>query len=551
MKIYKSTLLLILVLMLMSVAYASQNNSHDSSIIEKTEITNNLDQEVFNQISDKEKSGNKIVKIDKQENDISNNKKTAADEKFLTDDEIDDINNTGDCSTVIMQVSENEAVLSFRRDSTGSTINIYVSNNSSYIRQYKTSGSYFFHVLVSKDGWMAGNGGADNARVNKLIESRALSIIKSKTITRTDLNYIANLQRQLGLGHFIIKAPDGNYGSIVYRNGAMINTGKLNPGEYIVCPNSKTYYRKGNYISYAKTTDPVKASRLITLKDPFGVNRRNIMTYHFKRNETTSNIDFYAGNDNGAYVGRSTKYLRDNIVTSTKTVAATNLPTSADGMFIQRYTYIVNASYKPKVDFMVTTNKNTTKMDNNITLIAKLKIDDKLVNNGYVIFKINGITLKDKNNQNIKAYLKNGWASINYTIPDGWSAKPVKVTSVFSRSNYGRIENKTYFNITRTNIHMQLNNITSKTRQIHITGKILDEHNHTVVGENIISVKVSGLTIKSNNKTIYFKAVNGTIDITFNLPDNYKKGNYTIILSTGTRNAYNANRSSCKLNLLI
>lgn len=547
---YKSALLLVLVLLLMSVAYASQNTSQDHAIIEKTDTTKNMNIELSNQLSDDKKSDNKIIKTDKQEPYSSNNKKTAAD-KFLNDDEIEDINSTGDCSTVIMQVSENEAVLSFRRDSTGSTINIYVINNSSYIKQYKTSGSYFFHVLVNKDGWMVGNGGADNARINNLIESKALSIIKSKTITKTDLNYIANQQRQLGLGHFIIKAPDGSYGSIVYRNGAMINTGKLNPGEYIVCPNSKTYYRKGNYISYVNIKDPVKASRLITLKDPYGVNRRNIMTYHFKRNETTSNIDFYAGNDNGAYVGRSTKYLRDNIVTSTKTVKATNLPTSVEGMFIQRYTYIVNESYKPKVDFTVTTNINTTKMDNNITFIAKLKIDDKLVNNGYVIFKINGVTIKDKNNQNIKAYLKNGLASINFTIPDGWSAKAVKVTSVYSRSNYGRIENKTYFNITRTDIHMQLNNITTNTREIHITGKLLDEYNHTVVGENIFSVKVSGLTLKSNNKTLYFKVVNGTIDITFNLPDIYKTGNHTIILSTGTRNAYNENRSSCNLNLLI
>lgn len=168
-----------------------------------------------------------------------------------------------------------------------------------------------------------------------------------------------------------------------------------------------------------------------------------------------------------------------------------------------------------------------------------------------MIFKINGITLKDASNQTIKAYLKGGIASTSYVIPDGWSAKPFKLTAVYNRINYGRIENKTYFNLTRPDIHMQLNNITSNSRAIHITGRLLDEHNHNVRGDNIFAVKVSGLTLKENNKVRLFKITDGIIDIHLVLPEFYKNANHTIVLSTGTRGAYNAARGSCNLNLVI
>lgn len=551
-------MLIVLVLLIVSAAYAGQDNATSDNAIAHENKMSAYSPNQVETISNTQEISNKHINDNKKINDNIQTDNTKTDsntinKKSTTDkDYTDKMENTGDCCTTIIQVSKNEAVISFRRDSTGSTSNIYVENNSSFVKQYKTSGSYFFHVLVSKDGWMVGTGGTDNSNVNRLIESRALSMIKSNKITTSDLNYIGNLHRQLGIGHFIIKAPDGRYGSEVFRNGAKIYTGTLKNGDYIICPNSKVYYRTGNCLNDLKTSGPVYVSRLITLKDPYGINRRNIMTYHFKRNQTTSNINFYAGNDNGAYVGRSTAYLRDNIVTKTKKIAAGRLPTSVGGLYIDTYTYILNASYKPKVDFILTTSDMMTKMGNNITFTANLKIDDMNVNTGYVIFKLNGITIKDKNNRTVKAYLKNGVASIVFTMPDGWSAKAVKLTSVYSKSNYGRIENKTYFNLTRPDTHMQLVNRTFNTRLIRLTGVLLDEHNHNVLGENIFAVKVSGLTLKTNNGDVMlFKVVNGTIDITVTLPDYYKSGNHTVILSTGTRGAYNACRGTCVLSLQL
>lgn len=65
------------------------------------------------------------------------------------------------CSSLYLQVSSTEAVAGFRRDATNAkTLHIvkYKLNGKWAVKQYKTD-SYFFHLLTSADGWMAGTGG--------------------------------------------------------------------------------------------------------------------------------------------------------------------------------------------------------------------------------------------------------------------------------------------------------------------------------------------------------------------------------------------------------
>lgn len=172
MKLHNVFIILTLSFLLISAAYASEDSTQDDvNTIEKTEKISNLDDVItYNQDTpsvEKDSSPNKAKDLTTHQDQYP--------QKPVEIQYEDGINKTGDCSTVIIQISEYESVLSFRRDTTGSTVNIYVSNNSSFIKQYKTSGSYFFHVLVSKDGWMVGTGGADNARINSLIETRHLT----------------------------------------------------------------------------------------------------------------------------------------------------------------------------------------------------------------------------------------------------------------------------------------------------------------------------------------------------------------------------------------
>ena len=194
---------------------------------------------------------------------------------------------------------------------------------------------------------------------------------------------------------------------------------------------------------------------------------------------------------------------------------------------------------------VVTTNQSTTKMDETITFTATIK-DTITVNDGVVIFKINGLTVKDKNGKDIQTKVVNNKASINFTIPDGWSAKAFKLTAVYANKNYKRLENKTYFNLTKTKTHFNVadSNIKVVNRTMTITGSLLDEHNHAVTGQSVTAIKINGKSLlRSNNKTQYFAINNGTISFTFKLPDYIKQsGKYTISFVTGDRLAYLGSR---------
>lgn len=65
----------------------------------------------------------------------------------------------GDCSSNVIQIDENHTVISFRRDSSYA-LTLFIGGNGE-IRQEKYESSYFFHVLITADGWVVGNGGSD------------------------------------------------------------------------------------------------------------------------------------------------------------------------------------------------------------------------------------------------------------------------------------------------------------------------------------------------------------------------------------------------------
>jgi len=239
------------------------------------------------------------------------------------------------CSSLYLQVSSTEAVAGFRRDATNAkTLHIvkYKLNGKWAVKQYKTN-SYFFHSLTTADGWMAGTGGWDNPTINHAIEKLAGKMIKSGKIKKSYLKKIQRYERQLKIGHFSIKAPNGKY-ALVWGSG--IKTGKLNPGEYIDVPNAKSMFRHGSWYKYSK--DPVKAAIKVAATDSFGVNRRDATAFHWKattdEGKTTSTIKVYAANDNGRLAGKSTAHLKDDVRFRGKFLSKNSLPKTPSSKLI-------------------------------------------------------------------------------------------------------------------------------------------------------------------------------------------------------------------------
>ena len=290
------------------------------------------------------------------------------------------------------------------------------------------------------------------------------------------------------------------------------------------------------------------------------------LTAHVTANDNTTvntgTVVFFVNNT--ILLDSNNKMITADVINSTATINYT-FPYSYRNLNIKYFAvYLENDQYNPSVStkgnialpyrtapLIVTTNDTVTKMDHNITFTAYVN-DTKTVNDGIIIFKINGLTVKNSTGQDLQVKVVNNTASINYTIPDGWSAKAFKLTAVYANKNYKRLENKTYFSLNKTETHFDVDAIFTSQTPVTIKGQLLDEYNHPVLGQSVVAVKINGTTIlKANNKTQYFAVNNGTVNITIDIDEKYQNGQtYLLTLVTGDRVAYLGNRFNTNITFL-
>ena len=447
------------------------------------------------------------------------------------------------CCSVVVQASENESAISYRRDSTLAAT-IYVTENSGIVKQYKESGSYFVHTMISKDGWLVGSGGIDEPNVVRNVEKECLKIIKDNKLTDTSIRRIENQKKKLSIAHFVIKSPSGDYYLLEKYNGRQYSTrGKLKNGEFIVVPNSPGYFDKGNYEQRTKTSDVSLACRLLCASDKFGVNRRNIITYHFKTNSVKSTINVTATNDNGRYVGRSTGGLKDNIKAGNTYIKASQLPV------INKFIHVKTFEYKLR-------NARTKVLMNDVELVdasmtLKANVVDEFnnrVNDGKVLFSLNGKNVVDKKGNKVFISVKDGVALLNHYDPNVLKYRFNNVTATFlgtenfssSNSNSKLVNNapKIVFNVER---NTALNDI------IHIRANItlLDG---SILKNGTAVIRINGKTLsRSNGDLIEFKIKNGKISYDYRIPYNFPQNNVNISIEyTG-----NGRKTSASRNLFV
>ncbi|WP_455645419.1 Ig-like domain repeat protein [Methanosphaera sp.] len=212
---------------------------------------------------------------------------------------------------------------------------------------------------------------------------------------------------------------------------------------------------------------------------------------------------------------------------------------------------------KRYVNVTVTTDKSMAKQYETITLIATATDTTKngknttaVAQHGYILFKVNGVTLKDSKGQAIRVKVdENNTATYNYTVPAGMGSvynngnlRNYTVEALFqSDIFYPDARDKTIFNVEKSDVNININSVTvnNKTKTITtLTGTITDYMGNKINGTNKIAIKVNGVTLKDkNNKTIYYTVKNGNINLS-NITTNINKIK-SITLVTGERQAYN------------
>ena len=301
--------------------------------------------------------------------------------------------------------------------------------------------------------------------------------------------------------------------------------------------NKQTGYIGENLTLTAQVTDaqgnPITGGRVIF--------KLNGITLKYEDNET-----IYADVTNG--IATTSYYIPTSYQAKTYKLEA---------VYTGSNTYNSSRSNTPLVNLkqrqaQLTINTNTSvKVDQTLNIQVNItdKRDPTRTVNGYIILKIDGLTLKDTNGDTIQIKITNNQASYNYTIGHQYSARKHTITAVLINDTYVRSQANQTFNVTQTTANIQLNTPRLNNNRVQLTGQITDEAGHTLTGQNTALVKLNGQTLKtSNGNPQYYTIQDGNIDIT--LPEmTYKHDTYQIEVVTGQRNAFTGARNNTTLTI--
>ena len=247
-----------------------------------------------------------------------------------------DLTNQSDvfgCCSIVLQLDGNHTMMSYRRDS-NLTADVYIEEGLWHgipaIKQYKTEGGYFNHVIVTHDGWVIGLGGIDDGIDSEICENITASMIsEDNSISEYGLSQIQEIKKPYGRGHVVIKAPNGNYG---FANVNKLKTGTLQPGQYISIPNDYMLSRSGNVS--LDSPDLVGEMTNLSQTDKYGLDRREIVTYDFQTTENGNVTEIYVANEDGSHVGANYIDCIDDIHFNNTVIKGSDIPIGPSYMHV-------------------------------------------------------------------------------------------------------------------------------------------------------------------------------------------------------------------------
>ena len=254
------------------------------------------------------------------------------------------INNNHDfsegCSSSMIQIDDKNSGFTFRRDSThGVNVDIIYQKNG--ILQFKSDPDFFWHGIISKDGWIVGNGGEDTPHSCEKLEAYAKIMIKNNNIIDELIENAFKIKSLNTLGHFFIKAPNGTYGLVIYiikEKKVRIEKGKLNSGEYIISPNDNAFYKKGKISDLKINENYTYISRYLAAIDQYSSYRTNDFTYNFVTTDKSKYVDIFVANDDGSLAHKKNDtYLFNDIYINDKYILGEKVPIIMNGMYLDRY----------------------------------------------------------------------------------------------------------------------------------------------------------------------------------------------------------------------
>ncbi|WP_303234832.1 beta strand repeat-containing protein [Methanosphaera cuniculi] len=269
----------------------------------------------------------------------------------------------------------------------------------------------------------------------------------------------------------------------------------------------------------------------------------NSLKYNQDANITIKLEDIYHGNINGTMnitIGGKIYEVNGTQITISLHPKSMKIPiiinyidSKNKYLPLENYVETLNVS-RGDAQIQVTVNSEIY-AGQSITLTAVISDNGELIKDGYVAFKLNGVTLKDDDGNRIKVRVINGVATLKYTIPSNYAAKDYLLTAVFSNGNYDRVEVNQTVTIIPSNVFIQPTSVYYENGKLIIKAEIKDAiTNKNVAVRTKVTLKISGKTFI--NKMI---VENGTITVTQDMK--FNNGIKTLTIVSGPNSKYNVN----------
>ncbi len=158
--------------------------------------------------------------------------------------------------------------------------------------------------------------------------------------------------------------------------------------------------------------------------------------------------------------------------------------------------------------------------------------NSELVEDGVVVFKINGKTLRDENGDSIKATVVDGVATLDYDIPVDMAGKDYNITAVYSNKNYERTEANNTLTVERSNVQTTIEPVTiTQGENATIKATLYDENGDQLERSTKVAIKINGKTVAHTTTE------NGVLNV--EIPtDELSAKDYNIEVVFGENSAY-------------
>lgn len=317
----------------------------------------------------------------------------------------------------------------------------------------------------------------------------------NNTITNNNITVTGNLSTLIDAGNFEYSHIENNTG---YINGTNING-------YVITGNNNNILKNTIYLNSQQITDT-------------GIELVQSGNNNITNNTIITNTEYAIKLQNS----------KDNTVTNNMLISKmyeANNAVSNDSYNIIKD----NIGYQQKKTTIIVDNI-TTDIDSKVNITCHVYDEDgKEVENGKVIFKINGKTIKDQNGNILFTKVINATATIqNYIIPSNWRNHKYTLSAVYGENKYYKESRSTNSTITliihKTKLEFTSANTFKSNQTITLSIKITDITNHTnmtirPINTGKVVFKINGKTLKNEKEEIiYANVINNTATITYTLP---------------------------------